>query len=84
MKDAGDTLNGYGGNGENHAPRGFGWRGGPERMTTGIWMWSEPFVRPTVSGKEVAVLLVDTQGMFDNHTSMDLTTGIFAISTLVS
>jgi atlastin len=26
---------------------GFGWRAGSNRMTTGIWMWSEPFVVPS-------------------------------------
>lgn len=62
----------------------FEWRGGVERMTTGIWMWSEPFLRRTEDGKDVAVLLVDTQGMFDNETSMGLTACIFAVSTLVS
>lgn len=69
---------------EDTGPHSFAWRGGVERMTTGIWMWSEPFVRRTEGGKEVAVLLVDTQGMFDNETSMGLTACIFAVSTLVS
>ncbi|CAN0527119.1 unnamed protein product, partial [Ectocarpus sp. 8 AP-2014] len=69
--------------GEGSSLRSFEWRGGVERMTTGIWMWSEPFVRRTGGGKEVAVLVVDTQGMFDNETSMGLTACIFAVSTLV-
>lgn len=69
---------------EETALHSFEWRGGVERMTTGIWVWSEPFVRRTEGGKEVAVLLVDTQGMFDNETSMGLTACIFAVSTLVS
>lgn len=69
---------------EGSSLRSFEWRGGVERMTTGIWMWSEPFVRKTEGGKEVAVLVVDTQGMFDNETSMGLTACIFAVSTLVS
>lgn len=70
--------------GEKSALRSFAWRGGVERMTTGIWVWSEPFIRRTEGGKKVAVLLVDTQGMFDNETSMGLTACIFAVSTLVS
>jgi atlastin len=42
---------------------GFPWRGGSERFTTGILMWSEPFiVRIPQTGEEVAVLLMDTQG----------------------
>ena len=29
----------------------FAWRGGQERQTTGIWMWSEPFFRKCGSEK---------------------------------
>ncbi|CAM9326299.1 unnamed protein product [Pylaiella littoralis] len=72
------------GEGEGETLRSFEWRGGVERMTTGIWMWSEPFVKRTEGGKEIAVLVVDTQGMFDNETSMGLTACIFAVSTLLS
>ena len=63
----------------------FAWRGGQDRMTTGIWMWSEPFIRYSKSaGEKVAILLMDTQGMFDNETTMSVTAQIFGISTLVS
>lgn len=61
----------------------FPWRGGQERQTTGIWMWSEPFIRD-VNGEKVAILLMDTQGMFDNETTMTLTAQIFGLSTLIS
>lgn len=64
---------------------GFQWRGGHERMTTGIWMWSEPFLRvDSETGERLAVLLMDTQGMFDNETTMTLTAQIFGMSTLIS
>lgn len=62
----------------------FGWRGGQDRQTTGIWMWSEPILRSTASGEPLAVLLMDTQGMFDNETTMTLTAQIFGLSTLVA
>ncbi len=62
----------------------FEWQGGEKRMTTGIWIWSKPFVRQAVDGTRVAVLLIDTQGMFDNETSMSLTACIFGLSTLLS
>ena len=42
-------------------------RGGMERDTTGILMWSKVFLIKTDSGKEVAVALVDTQGSFDKN-----------------
>lgn len=72
-------------NAKRSPTEGFAWRGGQDRMTTGIWMWSEPFIHYSpVADTEVAVLLMDTQGMFDNETTMNLTAQIFGISTLVS
>ena len=62
---------------------GFEWKGGSERNTTGIWMWSKPFLLS--KGKQpMALLLVDTQGMFDHETTMALTASIFGFSTLLS
>ncbi|GKY92622.1 hypothetical protein MPSEU_000232300 [Mayamaea pseudoterrestris] len=63
---------------------GFDWRAGSERNTTGIWMWSEPHFTTSESGDPLAVLLVDTQGMFDHETNMALTAAIFGFSTLLS
>lgn len=61
----------------------FHWRGGSERNTTGIWMWSHPyFVKK--GDENLAVLIVDSQGMFDNETTMSLTASIFGLSTLLS
>jgi atlastin len=52
----------------------------------GMWMWSEPFIREpkAAGGQRIAVLLMDTQGMFDNETTMTLTAQIFGLSTLIS
>ena len=63
---------------------GFDWRGGAERNTTGIWMWSEPHFATRENGEQIAILLVDTQGMFDHETTMALTASIFGLSTLLS
>jgi len=60
---------------------GFHWRAGSDRNTTGIWIWSHPHILPD---QNLAVLLVDTQGMFDNETTMGLTASIFGLSTLLS
>jgi atlastin len=59
---------------------GFDWKAGAERNTTGIWIWSEPYMITD----DKAVLLIDTQGMFDHETTMALTASIFGISTLLS
>jgi atlastin len=79
----------YLGGGQNHEDSqadggSFQWRGGSDRHTTGIWMWSEPFVRVDRDSCPVAILLMDTQGMFDNETTMTLTAQIFGISTMIS
>jgi atlastin len=62
----------------------FDWRGGTARNTTGMWMWSDPYFLPRDDGGDVAVLLVDTQGMFDHETTVGLTAAIFGLSTLLS
>ena len=73
---------------------GFHWRGGAERDTTGIYMWSHPFILPrsssssSTNGEKVAVILVDSQGMFDHETPMSLNDSIFGsifgLATLLS
>ncbi|KAG7272744.1 hypothetical protein CRUP_031068 [Coryphaenoides rupestris] len=52
---------------------GFSWRGGSERETTGIQIWSE-----------VAVLLMDTQGTFDSQSTLRDSATVFALSTMIS
>merc|ERR1711959_210525 len=69
---------------EGQGQPGFSWRSGRERTTTGMWMFSKPFVRVDAEGQEIAVLLMDTQGMFDMKTPPALTAAIFGLSTLIS
>jgi len=62
---------------------GFHWRGGMERDTTGILMWSEVF--PIKSrGKDVVVAIMDTQGSFDKNSTVRDTATIFALSLMTS
>lgn len=53
-------------------------------MTTGLQMYGRPFVRTDKNGQKVAILLMDTQGLFDNATTTVLTNAIFGLSTLIS
>ncbi|KAG1691633.1 hypothetical protein DVH05_026796 [Phytophthora capsici] len=69
---------------QTHGEKGFSWRAGRKRNTTGIWMWETPFIRKSQSGEDIAVFLIDTQGMFDSETSQMLTASIFGLSTLLS
>ncbi|XP_010744881.2 atlastin-3 [Larimichthys crocea] len=63
---------------------GFSWRGGSEPETTGIQLWSEVFPVQKSDGTEVAVLLMDTQGAFDNQSTVKDCATIFALSTMTS
>ncbi|CAG7817491.1 unnamed protein product, partial [Allacma fusca] len=48
---------------------GFPWQTSSDRVTTGIWMWSEPITVKSKDGQEYDILLMDTQGVFDEHTT---------------
>lgn len=47
-------------------------------------MWSKPFIRTMPGGKKVAVVFIDTQGTFDNKTTMKQNASIFALNSLLS
>lgn len=63
---------------------GFKWRGGRKPETTGMWMWSEIFTHDYETGEKVAIILIDTQGVFDSRSSVKDCTVTFALSTLLS
>ncbi|XP_042637476.1 atlastin-2 [Orycteropus afer afer] len=70
--------------GHNEPLTGFTWRGGCERETTGIQVWSEVFVIDRPDGTKVAVLLMDTQGAFDSQSTIKDCATVFALSTMTS
>ncbi|KAJ8925953.1 hypothetical protein NQ315_009806 [Exocentrus adspersus] len=71
--------------GSEDAPlEGFSWKGGSERDTTGILMWSEVFLTELVTGEKVAVVLLDTQGTWDSKSTVKECATIFALSTMLS
>ncbi|KAG9510301.1 Atlastin-2 [Fragariocoptes setiger] len=63
---------------------GFSWRGGAQQETTGIVMWSEPFIIKNDKGQEMSVLLMDTQGAFDSEHTIGQSATVFALSTMTS
>ncbi|XP_029450347.1 LOW QUALITY PROTEIN: atlastin-2 [Rhinatrema bivittatum] len=70
--------------GINEPLTGFTWRGGCERETTGIQIWSEVFVVEKPDATKVAVLLMDTQGAFDSQSTIKDCATVFALSTMTS
>lgn len=63
---------------------GFEWSYGSSPHTKGIWMWSSPIPVKLENGKEICVLLMDTQGTFDSETSQKECATIFSLSALMS
>lgn len=63
---------------------GFKSRGGRRPETTGIWMWSEIFTHDFDGGQKMAIILLDTQGIFDNRSSTKDCTATFAISMMLA
>lgn len=63
--------------------KGFSWKGGVKRDTNGIIMWSDVFLHEA-KNKKLAIILMDTQGLFDTKTSPTENSRIFALGTLAS
>ncbi|XP_074810893.1 RING finger protein 112-like [Natator depressus] len=68
---------------EDEILEGFEWSADEERVTNGVWAWSQPIWVPTESGK-VAVLLVDTEGSMDIAMEKETSIKLSALSMLLS
>lgn len=69
--------------GEEDELTGFTWRRGADPETAGIMAWNRMF--QIKSGDEqIAVLLLDTQGAFDDDSDVKDVTLIFSLSTMIS
>ncbi|KAL7014018.1 hypothetical protein ACKWTF_015701 [Chironomus riparius] len=63
---------------------GFSWRSGTKRDTTGIIMWSDVFLHTIDrTGEKIAIFVMDTQGLFDNDSTAESNSKIFALGTLI-
>jgi atlastin len=80
IKNPSNLINAANWIGAAEAPlEGFSWRSGTQRDTTGIIFWSDVFL----SGDR-AILIVDSQGLFDNETSTVDNSKIFSLVTLMT
>jgi atlastin len=55
-----------------------------KRNTTGIVFWSDVFLYDSPAGEKYAILLIDTQGLFDHDTLPAINSKIFSFTTLIS
>ena len=70
---------------EDDPLQGFSWRSGAIRDTTGIIIWNDIFLHTDErTGEKFAIIIMDTQGLFDNQTSPLDNSRIFALGTLLS
>jgi len=63
---------------------GFSWRDGLYRDTTGIVVWDDVFLHTNENGEKIAIIVIDTHGLFDNETLPLNNSRIFALGTLLS
>lgn len=71
--------------GETDPLTGFSWRSGSKRDTTGIIFWNDAFLYDNnETNEKFAIIVIDTQGLFDNKTTTDNNAKIFGIGTLLS
>uniref|UniRef100_T1JZM6 GB1/RHD3-type G domain-containing protein n=1 Tax=Tetranychus urticae TaxID=32264 RepID=T1JZM6_TETUR len=68
----------------NEPLQGFPWKQGTEKVTVGMVLWPEPLVITKKDGTKIAVLLMDTQGLFDHQSKDENYMDIFVISSLLS
>jgi atlastin len=64
----------------DEALKGFSW----SRNTSGIVFWSDPFLYDAPKGEKYAILLIDTQGLFDHDTLYAINAKIFSFTTLIT
>lgn len=69
--------------GSGNEPDGFKCKGGMDACTEGIWVWSDPFLR-VIDGKNVALLLMDTQGAWDSTMTKEQSATIFGLTAVLS
>jgi atlastin len=63
--------------------KGFSWKKGVQPDTTGILMWNDVFLHDS-QGEKIAIVLMDTQGLFDTNTPAEINARIFSMSVLIS
>lgn len=70
---------------EKEPLEGFSWRVGATRDTTGIIIWNDVFLyKEKKTKQDIAIIVIDTQGLFDNETTPRDNSRIFALGTLMS
>ena len=62
----------------------FEYSNSDERVTTGIWIYSEPIIKKNRKGDDIAIFMMDTQGWHDDKTTKRDNEMIFGLSAFLS
>ncbi|CAG9808589.1 unnamed protein product [Chironomus riparius] len=69
---------------EDEPLRGFSWSSATNRDTTGIVIWSDVFLHTMdKTGDKIAIIVMDTQGLYDKETTLHNNSRIFSLGTLI-
>jgi hypothetical protein len=63
---------------------GFSWKHGTTADTKGVMMWSDVFLYDAPNGEKIAIVVIDTQGLFEKGSTTEENGKIFSFSTLIS
>lgn len=87
MVEGGEYVDGYtGGRAKRNTfnPNGFSVSPGMKPNTKGILFWDEPFVIRGKDGREMCLLIMDTQGLWDYDTPNEFNVCVFGLSAILS
>ena len=84
MVEEGERVDGYMNGNTPASSHGFSVSPGTTPNTKGILFWDEPFVIHGKDGKEMCLLIMDTQGLWDYDTPNDFNVCIFGLSSVLS
>ena len=86
MVEGGDIVDGFmkEENIDEPSQNGFSVSPGMKPNTKGILFWDEPFVIRGKDGREMCLLIMDTQGLWDYDTPNEFNVCVFGLSAILS
>ena len=84
MVEEGEFVDGYMNGDSSVSSHGFSVSPGTTPNTKGILLWDEPFVVHGKDGREMCLLIMDTQGLWDYDTPNEFNVCIFGLSSILS
>ena len=84
MVEEGEFVDGYMNGDSSVSSHGFSVSPGTTPNTKGILLWDKPFIIHGKDGREMCLLIMDTQGLWDYDTPNEFNVCIFGLSSILS